>query len=492
VIDLRKKLFWACLFVSVALCLSSCGGNEENSASESAAPATSGESTSSSDVSSVSAPAPQLTAFEKLFQNGPMAAKNENDLWGFIDNTGEYVIQPVYSDVRVFGQNGLAVVKEESSGLWGVIDTSGNYTVEPKFSGVVGSFSEGLLCVYDSGGCGYIDESGTYVIQPQFLSAHAFSGGLAQVSTSIERMDEFNTYYSYTYVNKSGELITDEVFGEAYDFSEGRALVKAGDPIYGYYGYLDESGKFIVPPQFDEATSFSDGIAFAHDAYSGKTVLLDLDGNILAESTMFDVSTSSGSKARWYSDLCPVKLSDGTGQVYINKQGEIVLPKSGVPYRTAGDFYYDGFAFAGQDTGVGLIDLAGNWIIEPQYSTVYNSNVGGVVQMGNAGVMRLFDFAGNCLMEYHQNSRERPIDEMRYDPMAVAKYADDGSIIQAGYMNHDGSMAIDYIFEDARNFSYDYSYAKAQSGGLWGLIDKNGDWLIPARFTQFMAAGRIV
>ncbi len=51
-------------------------------------------------------------------------------------------------------------------------------------------------------------------------------------------------------------------------------------------------------------------------------------------------------------------------------------------------------------------------------------------------------------------------------------------------------MTADYILEDAGDFAYDYSYAKAQSGRLWGLIDENGNWLIPARFLKFMEDGR--
>lgn len=489
---MKKKLFWACLFVSIALCLSSCGGNEANIAAGSAAPAASGESASSSGTASAPAPEPKLTAFEELFQNGPMAVQDENELWGYIDSSGEYVIQPIYSNVRSFGENGLAAVKEESSGLWGVIDTSGNYIVEPKFDNVMGDFSEGLLSVNDAGRWGYIDESGAYAIQPQFLKAHAFSGGFAQVFTRTERMDEFNTYETYTYINKSGELITNSVFGEAYNFSEGRALVKVGDPINGYYGYIDESGKFIITPQFDKATSYADGIAFAHDPFDGKTYLFDLDGKILAESTLFDIPSSNGNQAYWYNDLCPVKLSDGTGQVYINKQGEIVLPKSGAPYENASPFYGGEFALASQNGRMGYIDLDGNWIIEPQYASANGSFIGETTQMSNSEVMRLLDASGNCVMEYRTDSKERPIGDMRCDPMAMGVYADDGSIIQAGYMNHDGSMAIDYIFENAGDFAYDYSYAKAQTGGLWGFIDKNGNWLIPAYFKQFMANGWIV
>ena len=492
---MKKKLLLICLLTSVIFCLSACGESAEYETtpnpsdpavvSENDEPDLDAVSTPDPDITSTSAaPTVQLTAFESLFGNGPIPAQNQDGLWGFIDISGKYVIQPIYSRANSFAGNGLAVVQDASSELWGVINTSGDFIVEPTFYNVSGSFREGLLCVCEpEGGWGYIDEFGSYAIPPQFMGANPFSGGFARVSTGIEYIDEFSTYYTYTYINKSGEPITEDVFSEAYDFCEGRALVKLGDPTYGNYGYIDESGEYIVYPQFDQATSFSDGIAFAHalaaGPYDARTVLIDLDGNILVESTEFDVPSRNGSKANWSSELCPVRLADGSGTVYINKQGEVVLPKSGVPYTSADDFYNIGFAFAGQDTGIGLIDLDGNWIVEPQYSVIYSSSVGGMVQMGNSEVMRLFDTSGNCLMEYRMDSNERPAGDIRREPMLMARYADDGSIAQVGFMNHDGSMAIDYIFENASDFSYDCSYAKVQSGGLWGVIDKSGNWLIP-------------
>lgn len=489
---MKKKLFWVSLAIGIIFCLSGCNGGDVAATPNDVAATPKGSPDFGEDVSNTDAPSEptvQLTAFEELFQYGPMAVQDENELWGYIDNSGEYVIQSIYSSAKSFGENGLAVVKEASNGLWGIISASGNYVVEPTFYGVMGVFSEGLLCVCGEEGWGYVDESGAYVIPPQFLSGHAFSEGVAQVSTRIERVDEFYTYNAYTYIDKSGKLLTNNVFGEAYDFSEGRALVKVGDPIYGYYGYIDTSGGFIIPPQFDEATSFADGMAFAHDVYSNKTVLFDLDGNILAESSLYNVPGSSGHKARWYSNLRPVTLSDGTGAVYINPQGEIVLPKSGAPYGGASPFYSSEFALANQNGMMGFIDLNGNWVIEPQYSITMSSYLNELnpVQMSNSEVIRLLDVSGNCLMEFRTDSKERPSGDMERDPMAMARYADNGSIEQAGFMNHDGSMAIDYIFENASDFAYDYSYARAQSGGLWGMIDKNGNWLIPARFMKFNA-----
>jgi hypothetical protein len=75
--------------------------------------------------------------------------------------------------------------------LWGFIDRTGKWVIEPKFNDAL-SYSSGLAAVLSgvdvsnpgtmAGRWGYIDTSGKYVIQPQFFDANPFSGGLASVA----------------------------------------------------------------------------------------------------------------------------------------------------------------------------------------------------------------------------------------------------------------------------------------------------------------------
>ena len=52
---------------------------------------------------------------------------------GYIDKTGDYVIEPQFEAAYSFSQNGLAPVKDANSHLWGYIDTTGAYVIEPQF-----------------------------------------------------------------------------------------------------------------------------------------------------------------------------------------------------------------------------------------------------------------------------------------------------------------------------------------------------------------------
>ena len=102
--------------------------------------------------------------------------------WGYIDKSGEYVIDPQFSDAMEFSE-GLAAVQDPESELWGYIDESGDYVIEPQFLDV-GNFHEGLAFVFpeyysNENAGGYIDTSGEWYTEAEFRSGNAFKDGYA-------------------------------------------------------------------------------------------------------------------------------------------------------------------------------------------------------------------------------------------------------------------------------------------------------------------------
>jgi hypothetical protein len=68
------------------------------------------------------------------------------NLWGFIDQTGAFVIAPQYDFADSFRQERAKVgIGPKSERLFGIIDTDGKYILKPEYR-VVQSFAEGL-CV---------------------------------------------------------------------------------------------------------------------------------------------------------------------------------------------------------------------------------------------------------------------------------------------------------------------------------------------------------
>lgn len=485
---LSAIIFLACITFSLCACDQT--SSSERDGESHPGPKDSGNVSNAATESVFSSESPKtLTSFERLFQNAPVAAQNEDELWGYIDITGEYVIQPMFSAANSFAENGLAIVKDPASELWGIIDTSGRYVIEPRYAGTGKQFSDGLLRVWEPGSkIGYINESGIYVVEPQFIQAYDFSNGFARVCSQLGSYMEVS-YYPLGYINTSGDRITDEIFFMAYDFSEERAVVNAGTPLYDFFGYIDTTGEYVVMPQLIHATSFRNGKAFGYaDAagpYDSRTVLYDSTGNLLFESSSYEMPGSDGYPVYWYGDIYPVRLSDNTGYVYINDQGEVVLPKSGAPYTSATTFT-NGYAAAGdpQTNLLGYIDPDGNWIIEPQYTSAGYFSVDGVAQVSTPDTLSLIDTSGNCIAEYDLSASIRPMGDISKKLFPAGEYAADGTVAYVGYWDQNGNVAIDRAFDQAGAFSSDLSYAKVQIDGKWGVINGNGDWLIPANFLQ--------
>lgn len=132
-----------------------------------------------------------------------LAKYKEGNLWGHINQKGEFVIQPQWDYAADF-YDGLAAVKT-TEGKWGFINTSGYYQIQPQFACVV-YFNEGMAAATMSGygkNCqggkwGFIDKMGKWVIQPIFDSTETvFKNGIAKV-----------TYNGQTgYINKQGNWV---------------------------------------------------------------------------------------------------------------------------------------------------------------------------------------------------------------------------------------------------------------------------------------------
>src|SRR5208283_4601113 len=139
----------------------------------------------------------------KSFSEG-LAAASLNGRWGYIDQSGRWVIQPQFGEAGAFEaagefSEGLAPVMNgkhfSKTAKFGFIDRTGRYVIAPKFDWA-GSFSEGAAAVCtgpcrfpappERPGYGYINKAGDYVIGPQsrWESFAPFSEGRAWVSES--------------------------------------------------------------------------------------------------------------------------------------------------------------------------------------------------------------------------------------------------------------------------------------------------------------------
>lgn len=122
-----------------------------------------------------------LGAVKVTTEWGPDDTLVENK-WGYIDETGTYVIYPQFDEANEFSE-GLAAVMNDDG--WGYIDHAGKIIIPFQYESA-GYFSEGLAAVEIGDKFGYIDATNNFVIQPQFDNAMKFVNGYAEVMIGLK------------------------------------------------------------------------------------------------------------------------------------------------------------------------------------------------------------------------------------------------------------------------------------------------------------------
>ncbi|HLP27946.1 MAG TPA: WG repeat-containing protein [Candidatus Didemnitutus sp.] len=118
---------------------------------------------------------------QPLFHDGRSVAQDYNThLFGYIDTTGVFVIQPSYVEAGIYSEHFAAVRSAVSSGelRWGFIERSGRMAIEPRYEHQPGHFSSGRAgFVFDAAEphmIGYLDTLGEVAIYPR----NSFNGSM--------------------------------------------------------------------------------------------------------------------------------------------------------------------------------------------------------------------------------------------------------------------------------------------------------------------------
>ncbi|GEM_PF-5745379 len=178
-------------------------------------------------------------------------------------------------------------------------------------------------------------------------------------------------------------------------YNDGLAAVRSGNA----WGYVDKSGAVVIDFQYDDAYAFERGVAIVMENH--EAILIDATGAVLA--------------ADGY-DLLDV--DDETGLVWYKKQGKVGLLNRSGAVILAGEYYFpswqalflwtpafrEGRAVLSNGTHYGFIDTIGMWVIEPDYAEVGDyrfdlapvrtgSKWGYIDEIGNVAIDFLYDAA---------------------------------------------------------------------------------------------------
>ena len=254
------------------------------------------------------------------------------DKYGFIDNSGKFIADPVFDKAFDFS-DGLArvaqVVPDTGESLYGFIDRQGKLIIKPQYVFAL-DFREGLAGFAVAGKktlkMGFMDKLNRVVIKPKFNIVGPFSEGLAVVAQhgttylfegAIYIDEESSPGKKVMYIDKRGSAVISGNFEFGGSFSEGLALVE----IDGRCRYVDKKGNVVIRPDFrPQATcgNFSDGLASVNTDNGAK--FIDKNGKIVIKTNFAWAGDFKSGAAR----VEVVKADSSRTYGYIDRSGRII------------------------------------------------------------------------------------------------------------------------------------------------------------------------
>ena len=274
------------------------------------------------------------------------AFKNTDGKYGYRNNAGKIIIEPIYENAWPFGE-GLAAVRLNDK--VGIIDSSGNTILPFVYKQLADkgpkAFEHGLLLITKTGPLKYIDKSGNIAF-PEYEYEYPFSEGLARVVLKARQ----------GFIDRSGNVVIPVKFEYLSDFSEGYAAFLEGSyPTFenGRWGFLDIHGT-TIPASFSDFFDFSEGLA---------AVKRDDSWGYIDKNGWYMIELKYKEAHPFINGLARVKITDKW--MFINKTNKIVIPAK---FDEAKDFS-EGLACVKLGRLYGFIDKTGKEIIGIKYKT---------------------------------------------------------------------------------------------------------------------------
>lgn len=219
-----------------------------------------------------------------------------------------------------------AYVTIEGVKKYGYIDDTGTFVIEPKYN-AVSDFSEGLALVTDENETKYINtnEEVIFTNTENIYLSSSFVNGAAV----INQYD--NTTSKYGYIDTSGNIILEPIYDRADDFNEdGTAFVI----VNGKYEKINKTGDILdstkINSRYSNILDFKDGYIIYEDPDTQTAGVIDYKGNIIiAPPSTHDIypiykaimdlgnglfGVGDTSKSYNYYTLRPYAIMDATGE----------------------------------------------------------------------------------------------------------------------------------------------------------------------------------
>lgn len=366
--------------------------------------------------------------------------------WTFANESGEHISDCIFGRVQDFSE-GLAAVRHK--GKWGYINPSGDMVIAPKYS-KAGNFTSGLAWVMYKGKYGYIDQNGSFVIAPEYLKSADFQENIAIVSSQgkmgvIDRRGKFVIAPQYQAI---------ETFGK-----NGLAAVRYKS---GKWGLINRKGEKVLSGKYSKIESFSEGLAAVYK--DRKYGFIDSTGSEVIKAQFDRVGAFSEGKASIF-------LDGKWG--YIDRSGTVIITPQ---FKNCADFKDHKAVVELGYKEFGLIDTAGNYLIEPIYQSITPFS------QGISTVSKNYSFG-------FINDQNETVIAQQFKKAGI--FVDSLAVVNRdgkwGVINTAGFAVVPPQFD--RLTDYQNQYATARINQLTGIADLNGELLVEPQFGVFTYMG---
>jgi hypothetical protein len=340
---------------------------------------------------------------------------------------------------------------------------------------------------------GLIDESGKAIMPCHFWSILPFREGIAGVG--VDTSDPHETF-KYGFIDPQGKWVIDPTYTAVRSFHEGRAAVSPSSSIRqsyplvdvpnqeGKWGFCDRTGKLITPIQYEHVQDFSQGLAavfrppfgWGYIGRDGKAVILEA----------YATARPFANDVAWVSPTD--QLHYGIDDDY-KRRGYDPMIAHHFPAPPCNGLVRD-ISFNGHWK---LIDRTGRELTREITGLVTDFHEGRGWFRPEGEQWGCLDKAGTIVVA----TRFAAPGQFSQGLARAALADSDGRF---GYLDRHGQWAIPPRFAAATNFSEnlaavcvgwqdkydanDYNEDHAPTGGQWGFVNRQGEWIFPPQFER--------
>lgn len=411
-----------------------------------------------------------------------------NEKWGVIDQTGKIIIEPIYDEMITIPsiKNDLFICVydvdyENDTYKTKVIDSKNKEklteydlveVIENKDSNNILWYEEEVLRVKKDNKYGLIDYNGKEILPTEYDSIEALEG--VKNSLIIKKEEKVGL------CDNQGNIIIEPEYKEikaiGNDYKNGYVVINSDNK----YGLVDFTKQVILEPKYEEVKTVTSTNSYVVKE-EGKLKVINKDLETLVENKFDDVK----------------QINNGNIVFVKNKKYGIMNTQGQITTKAEYDnieYAFDNYYMAQKSGKYGIIDVNNQNVVPFDYEKIsyrkeadfievekkdaesteilnnkFEKQLEGIITEVNTDKEYIRVRIGDEYKYYNFKLEEKDVREL-LNTNTIFLSKKEGKY---GYVDKDGKIIIDYIYEDAKEQN-SYGYAAIKKDGKWGAIDKNG------------------